>query len=148
SGRLSPDTFGDRVDRVLGARHRQEIDEAVADLTTRGGVAARLVERVSGFTAAIEAAWREPRTVRLALPAASTDLILGRGPDCDCVLSHPTVSRRHARLRRRGGAWLLTDLGSTNGTGLNGWRVGEEVEVRPGDRVSFGGARFRLTAPE
>ncbi len=40
--------------------------------------------------------------------------------------------------------WLLTDLGSTNGTRLNGWRVREPVPVRPGDRVSFGAVTFVL----
>jgi hypothetical protein len=147
-GRLSPDTFGDRVERVFGARHRHELDDVVSDLPTGGGLAARMVARVSAFTATLEAAWREPRTARLALPAAGADVMLGRGPDCDCVLSHPTVSRRHARIRRRGGAWLLADLGSTNGTRLNGWRLTEEVEIRPGDRVSFGSARYRVAAPE
>jgi pSer/pThr/pTyr-binding forkhead associated (FHA) protein len=70
---------------------------------------------------------------------------IGRASDCDCVLTNDTVSRRHARLRYAHDAWLLTDLGSTNGTRVNGWRVAGEVEVRVGDRVSFGTARFRLT---
>jgi FHA domain/Domain of unknown function (DUF1707) len=148
SGRLSPDTFGDRVDRVFEARHRAELDEVLSDLPTRGGLTERLVARMSAFTAALEAAWREPRTARLALPTADAVVMLGRGPDCDCVLAHPTVSRRHARIRRREDVWLLTDLGSTNGTRLNGWRLTEEVEVRPGDRVSFGSARYRLSAPD
>ena len=63
------------------------------------------------------------------------------------MLGDPTVSRKHARLSYRDGKWWLADLASTNGTRLNGWRVVEEVEVLPGDRVSFGGARYRLTAP-
>ena len=65
-------------------------------------------------------------------------------PGRDCVLADPTVSRRHARLRRQGDRWLLADLGSTNGTRLNGWRLAEEVELRAGDRVSFGTARYRV----
>src|SRR5262245_18315043 len=123
SGRLSPDTYGDRVDRVFEARHRHELDEVVSDLPARGGLAERLVARVSAFTASLEAAWREPRTARLALPTADVTVLLGRGPDCDCVITHPTVSRRHALLIRRGDVWLLADLGSRNGTRLNGWRL-------------------------
>jgi len=72
--------------------------------------------------------------------------MLGRAPECDCVLSEPSVSRRHAELRRAGEHWLLRDLGSRNGTCVNGVRVLEEIEVGPGDRVSFGGARYRLAA--
>jgi pSer/pThr/pTyr-binding forkhead associated (FHA) protein len=64
------------------------------------------------------------------------------------VVPEPSVSRQHAELRRAGGAWLLRDLGSRNGTRVNGMRVSEEVEVRPGDRVSFGGAPFVLGRPE
>jgi pSer/pThr/pTyr-binding forkhead associated (FHA) protein len=62
------------------------------------------------------------------------------------VLADETVSRRHALLRRAGDSWLLVDLNSTNGTRLNGWRLVEEIEVRAGDRVSFGSARYRLTS--
>ncbi len=49
-----------------------------------------------------------------------------------------TVSRRHAQLERTGDGWLLSDLASTNGTRVNGWRVRGKVPVRPGDLVSFG----------
>jgi pSer/pThr/pTyr-binding forkhead associated (FHA) protein len=60
------------------------------------------------------------------------------------VVSDPTVSRRHAEPRPQGGGWVLADLGSTNGTRLNGWRLTGEALVRPGDEVAFGSARFRL----
>ncbi len=49
-----------------------------------------------------------------------------------------TVSRRHATLERTADGWLLTDLESTNGTRVNGWRVRGKVSVTPGDLVSFG----------
>ena len=71
-------------------------------------------------------------------------MTIGRSPDCDCLLTEPSVSRRHAELRRDGERWLLRDLGSRNGTRLNGMRVTEEVEVRPGDQLSLGGVRYRL----
>jgi pSer/pThr/pTyr-binding forkhead associated (FHA) protein len=56
------------------------------------------------------------------------------------------VSRWHARLERAVGRWVLTDLGSTNGTRLNGWRVQHPVPVQPGDQLSFGSARFVVRA--
>ena len=60
------------------------------------------------------------------------------------MVPEASVSRRHAELRRDATRWLLRDLGSRNGTRVNGLRVLEETEVRPGDRVSFGDARYRL----
>jgi hypothetical protein len=144
-GRLSVDELGERAGRVYGARHQGELHDALADLTVRPRLAARLVARMSEFTAALEAAWREPRIPRLALPAGRTTVTVGRSPRCDCVISDLTVSRTHARLSRRGDQWYLADFGSTNGTRVNGWRVIEEVEVRPGDRVTFGTTRYRLT---
>jgi GAF domain-containing protein len=53
------------------------------------------------------------------------DLVLGREADCDIVVAHESVSRRHARLRRDGQAWLLLDLGSKNGTRVHGERIVE-----------------------
>jgi len=48
----------------------------------------------------------------------------------------------HALLVRREDGWVLSDLGSHNGTRLNGWLVREPVAVRPGDRVEFGSMVF------
>jgi hypothetical protein len=89
-------------------------------------------------------AWKRPHVPVLALPAGDRKVVLGRSRDCDCVLAEPSVSRRHAELRRDGARWLLRDLGSRNGTRVNGVRLLDEAEVSPGDRVSFGDARFRL----
>ncbi len=92
----------------------------------------------------LRAAWQRPHVPVLALPEADGGVTLGRSRDCDCVLAEPSVSRRHAELRRDGARWLLRDLGSRNGTRVNGVRLLDEAEVGPGDRVSFGDARFRL----
>ena len=53
------------------------------------------------------------------------------------VFVNTTVSRRHAQLRFRDGKWVLRDLGSTNGTTVNGVRVGR-CELLPGDRLGLG----------
>jgi len=63
---------------------------------------------------------------------------LGRSRQCDVVLSDPNVSRQHAEIRPRGSAWLLTDLGSTNGSLLNGRRIDGSEVVRPGDEIELG----------
>ena len=62
------------------------------------------------------------------------------------MLPEDCVSRSHAELSRDGERWFLRDLGSSNGTRVNGLRVSEEIEVRPGDRLSLGGATYRLRA--
>jgi pSer/pThr/pTyr-binding forkhead associated (FHA) protein len=94
----------------------------------------------------LRAALRLPRLPRLVLPRGPrTVFSIGRSPDCDLPLGDITVSWRHAELRRDGQAWVLVDLGSTNGTRVNGWRVDEGFTVRAGDWVSFGRAAFRLT---
>ena len=71
---------------------------------------------------------------------------IGRDSRCDLLIEDTSVSRWHARLERAVGRWILTDLGSTNGTRLNGWRVHDPVPVQPGDQVSFGSARFVFRA--
>jgi Protein of unknown function (DUF3662)/FHA domain len=63
---------------------------------------------------------------------------LGRSRQCDVVLDDPNVSREHAEIRPRGGSWVLTDLGSTNGSSLNGQRIDGPEVVRPGDEIELG----------
>lgn len=63
---------------------------------------------------------------------------LGRGRDCDVVLKDANVSREHAEIRPRGGSWVLSDLGSTNGSSLNGRRIEGPEIVRPGDEIELG----------
>ena len=74
------------------------------------------------------------RTVQLSREV----MTIGRLPDCDLVLRDKGASRRHAQLKRDGsGAWTLTDLGSTNGTKLNGATV-QSRGVGDGDLITIG----------
>jgi len=69
----------------------------------------------------------------------SEELSVGRGAGCAVVLADDTfVSTVHARIFIRGSDPYVEDLGSTNGTLLNGETVVEPVRLRPGDRVQFG----------
>jgi FHA domain/Domain of unknown function (DUF1707) len=70
---------------------------------------------------------------------------IGRAPSCDFTVADLSVSRWHARLHQEQDSWLLSDLGSTNGTRLNGWRVTQAVRVQAGDEVSFGTVTFVIT---
>lgn len=72
------------------------------------------------------------------------EVLVGRGGDCDVVLSDGTVSRHHAVLRVGEEGVVLRDLGSSNGTFANGLAVDGEVAVREGDRLRLGRVRLRL----
>lgn len=77
---------------------------------------------------------------------------LGRGAEADVVLPAPGISRAHADLLRHGDGWTVTDLGSTNGTYVNGQAVRAPCPLRVGDTLRIGPYRFevspeRLLAP-
>jgi hypothetical protein len=63
---------------------------------------------------------------------------LGRSRECEIVIDDANVSRQHAELRPRGGAWVVSDLGSTNGTRINGRTISGPEVVRPGDEIEVG----------
>jgi hypothetical protein len=69
---------------------------------------------------------------------------LGRSRQCDVVLDDANVSRQHAEIRPRGGSWVLTDLGSTNGSRLNGRPVEGPEVVRSGDEIELGATALRF----
>ncbi len=73
-------------------------------------------------------------------------MTLGRDPECDHPLDYPMVSWRHARLSREGGQVTIEDLGSTNGTFVNGQRITGTVAIEPGDVIGLGSYSFTLTA--
>jgi len=64
-------------------------------------------------------------------------VMVGRDRTCSIVLTHPAVSRRHARLTISGGSFMLEDLQSANGTYVNNTRV-DRARLKPGDVVRFG----------
>ena len=94
---------------------------------------------------------RPAAAVPLQFPRGGGDQFsIGRDASCDLAIPDMTVSRRHAQLERTKDGWLITDLESTNGTRVNGWRVRGKVPVRAGDVVSFGNLEtvfWRVTTP-
>jgi ABC-type multidrug transport system ATPase subunit len=71
-------------------------------------------------------------------------LVIGRAPDCDIVLPHPTVSRYHALVERRAEGLWLRDLASRNGVSVAGRRVREPVLLAEGARVGIGPFLFTV----
>jgi len=70
-------------------------------------------------------------------PVTSRVVVIGRSRECDVQLADTNVSRRHAELRQDGATYWLVDLGSTNGTELNGRRV-EREKLTDGDAITIG----------
>ncbi|GHG74108.1 FHA domain-containing protein [Comamonas sp. JC664] len=78
------------------------------------------------------------------VPVKQGAVVIGRSSSSDLRLQHPSISRRHAHLTRRGDRFFLKDLSSQNGTFLNRHRIAAEVELMPGDEISMGNALLRL----
>jgi len=75
---------------------------------------------------------------------AGDRVVVGRSPDCDVVLDDPRVSKRHAALRRRDGRWWIEDLGSTNGTVVDGRPLHAPAALTPGGRIELGGTMLEV----
>lgn len=94
--------------------------------------------------ASVSPARREP--FALQFPRTAGDrFTIGRDASCDLAIADMSVSRQHAQLERTPDGWLLSDLESTNGTRVNGWRVRGQVPVKIGDLVSFGNLEVIFT---
>lgn len=113
---------------------------------------ARVALALSG--AADDAVWDLPRRRHgrtaprvLVVDGAETplehSLQIGRSSRCDIVLTDDTVSRRHAEIALRGGLCVVRDLGSCNGTFVNGRPV-TRARLRPGDELQLGETVLRL----
>ena len=74
-------------------------------------------------------------------------VLIGRAAACDIVLNDETVSRSHARVERRGGSFVVEDLGTANGTLVNGARVDRKT-LSPGDIVAVGKSTLRFESGE
>ncbi|MGC9669495.1 FHA domain-containing protein [Planosporangium sp. 12N6] len=144
-GRLSDVTFVRRLFLALDARRRTELDRLVSDLPSRRPPRMRLAAPYARLTtrlARVFARWSAGQSRELALPPVPGTYVIGRSQDVDLHLDDISVSRHHARMAYLDGAWVIADLGSRNGTWLNGWRLPGPAMVRPGDLLDLGSCRF------
>src|ERR1044071_5811489 len=100
----------------------------------------------------------EPRPIRLTVyqpnlapmkvDAAGPLITLGRATECTIPIKDRYLSRRHAEIAYDFDAWIVRDLGSVNGTMLNGTRVTGSAPLRPGDKIALGDTEILFEADE
>ncbi len=93
------------------------------------------------WTVAIEKGPKELRGVQIAVHGP---VIVGRSPGSDIVIGAEYVSSRHARFILMGQNLFIEDLGSTNGTAVNGRYISEPTSLKNGDRVTVGDVIMRV----
>jgi hypothetical protein len=81
---------------------------------------------------------RSGPTPGVTFPLEGDQLIIGRDSSNSVAINDAEISRKHSRLSFQGGKYVLEDLGSTNGTFVNGQRLAGPVVLKPGDVVSLG----------
>jgi hypothetical protein len=79
------------------------------------------------------------------IPLGERTITIGRKPESTIVLGDPNASRAHAEIRPHGAGFVMVDMGSTNGSRVNGVRVAHQ-ELSDGDELTFGNTRIRFEA--
>lgn len=80
------------------------------------------------------------------VPLGEYTVSIGRQHDCTVVLADPNVSRQHAEVAPSGTGFMVTDLGSTNGTSVNGTRINGSHQLTDGDELRFGNTVMHFEA--
>ena len=121
--------------------HAQNTNVAgVDDETVRGQPLVAMLDDLPDATLWFEAGGPPAGSVRLTRVVT----VFGRGEECDVVLDDQRCSRRHIEITSVGDAFVLRDLGSTNGVLVNGERETGEIELISGDVIQVGGTRMRF----
>jgi serine phosphatase RsbU (regulator of sigma subunit) len=81
-------------------------------------------------------------------PLQGATVSIGRASDCSIPIKDRYLSRRHAEIIALNGSWMLKDLGSANGTYLNGSRVEQDQQLKTGDRIRLGDTEIVFEAAE
>jgi hypothetical protein len=137
-----------RVDDAIKVGSFSITNEIERELMTDAGVAAKvsdIAEPMNSSPRLVEAALVLQNGERITLDTDS--LKIGRQASCRVVFNDSNVSREHAQMRRSADGWKLLDLGSTNGTKINGVKITEEQLLANGDELGFGtsSAKFEIS---
>ncbi len=135
------------------AGDRIHVGSVCLSLTTRRETAPRSLPLSLGVgkregTISVHRAGRQRQATTDKLDLAlvgKSEILIGRAADCDIRLSHPTVSRYHSRLRRRRAGWLVEDLGSIDGTFVDGLRLVRPMLLQEGQKLEIVGHRFAIS---
>ena len=137
-----------RVDDAIKVGSFSITNEIERELMADAGVVAKVsdvAEPMNSSPRLVEAALVLQSGERITLDTDS--LKIGRQASCRIVFNDSNVSREHAQLRRSADGWKLLDLGSTNGTKINGVKITEEQLLVNGDELGFGtsSAKFEIS---
>ena len=137
-----------RVDDAIKVGSFSITNEIEHEIITDAGAVAKVsdvAEPMNSSPRLVEAALVLQNGERITLDTDS--LKIGRQASCRIVFNDSNVSREHAQLRRSADGWKLLDLGSTNGTKINGVKIAEEQLLVNGDELGFGtsSAKFEIS---
>jgi predicted component of type VI protein secretion system len=137
-----------RVDDAIKVGSFSITNEIERELMTDAGVATKVSDIAGPMNSSprmVEAALVLQNGERITLDTDS--LKIGRQASCRVVFNDSNVSREHAQMRRSADGWKLLDLGSTNGTKINGVKITEEQVLVNGDELGFGtsSAKFEIS---
>ena len=90
--------------------------------------------------------WLQPDNTIVEFPLKAEQSLIGRSSRCDVCIKHPGISAEHAVIRQVSGAATVEDLGSTNGTRVNGKRLTQTHTLRHGDQIGVGRERLMYFA--
>jgi pSer/pThr/pTyr-binding forkhead associated (FHA) protein len=139
---------------VVVAKPRLKLDDTSTEKTAM--VAMKMVKEVLGSLTGgdedppfLEVTNDDDEGARLDLAEDETEYRIGREKDCDLILKHWSISRKHAMVRRKGSDVTLMDLGSKNGVLLNGDRLekNESRRLTDGDTFSVGHTEIKFSNP-
>ncbi len=139
AGVLRGDLYGTRVVNRITTR-----SSAPRPATTPADPATTRRERRSGSTGPRNLVVTSGPLEGTRIPLGDTDILIGRNPECLLVLDDDFASGRHAALVRTADGWAVEDLGSTNGTFVDGQRVDELIGIAPGNEVRIGRTTIEL----
>jgi len=120
---------------------------AKVEIRTEASVRRGSVYVTSGMASGVRPAWAVLRREGEMLPITVNRAVMGRDHRCDVVLTHDQISRRHARIWSESGTIRVEDLGSSNGTGVDGTPVGQTaIECEFGSVIRLADLKYRLEA--
>ena len=125
---ITSDLFGATAPKE---RRPKESRQARPARRTRGGTPTRVVVLDQSGT-------------KVAAHRLSGEMRIGRAASCEIPVEDTYISQEHAKITERNGAWVVEDLGSTNGTYLNRQKVTVPTELSPGDRIRVGNAYLEV----